>query len=243
MNPEAPQASESERLKSLAGEYFDYFIVDFADKDSLVAAGNKLNELRIVRKTIDVGNENPDTAKLASIQSVLLSEHANLMDLALDRLKPLFKYGSLIAYGRKGSLSSDIEPIGADLWDHIVFRHFKDNTVTSKDGTLTFYGVRVYWHENRPDAPAAADHEAHETKQKAKNQGGRPPTFRWDDIIDCLILILMQRGLPETQKQMLEFVRQAARDSGHEGEPEDSTIRATIGKRFPKFFNKSKAIK
>jgi len=78
---------------------------------------------------------------------------------------------------------------------------------------------------------------------KKSNRGGRPPVYRWDDIIDCLILILMQHGLPETQKQMLEFVRQAARDSGHKRVPEDSTIRGTIGVRFPKFFNKSKAMK
>ncbi|MFG1223018.1 hypothetical protein [Xanthobacter wiegelii] len=181
------------------------------------------------KRVIEVQNNSPASLQMA----------AALVGL-LEALKRRLDEGYRAA-GRIDDKFADLAELPSSALDNSTRLNVDLKSISiyrSPDQRRTIYDIRLNSIDEIGLKPAPQKNTANEKP----NRGGRPPVYRWDDIIDCLMLIIVDRGLPETQGQLVEFVQQAARNSGHKTEPDESTIRGQF-KRFPKFSIASKALR
>lgn len=130
--------------------------------------------------------------------------------------------------------------IDDDLWRVRLLFDFDLNGFTFRPGYKGqghVNGFLLYFLENEQSSNSDNDGTV---SLKARNSGGRPPTYHWDLVLDAFMVKLAESGMPETQAECIKLVRECAVEGG-QSEPDERTIRRIFKERFPRFFEKAKA--
>ncbi|MFG1281545.1 hypothetical protein [Xanthobacter autotrophicus] len=213
---------------NLNGEYFDEFIASAAFH---YLEGSGISGKMAIDIILGPASNVEFPFRASELKGDYNATEINLLhvvEVALDTICEMLKGGSIVAVGRRGSVFSEPEKIRMDLWNYIRFKIENNSKIFVPDENVYFYSVRVYWHDlaqaDTPHTPAANLPE--------RNLGGRPPKYRWDEIVDRFMVDL--GAAPDTVAELVKRVQSAAR-SAQQGEPDHKTIVDAFEKRFPRF--------
>lgn len=75
-----------------------------------------------------------------------------------------------------------------------------------------------------------------------RDPGGAPSKYHWDEVTQKLMLRIGERGMPETKKELIDWVVEFASHSNRAGKlvvPDESTAREFLNKKLPLVYEKA----